>query len=246
MLGIKEVSGQQIEISARSFGSGFGPIFPNNDIPFKPRVIGIVKDFHFQSLRDKIQPLVLMHNLNPIHVIDYYSVRIDPHNIESTLAKLKDIMVKSNHEDPFEYHFLDDQLALFYVEDERRQTLLGWAASTTIFIACLGLFGLATYSIQQRVKEIGIRKVLGASVVGVVGLLSRDFIKLVLIANCIAIPLALWGVNRWLQEYAYHIEVGWWIFVAAGIAATGIAFATISYQALKSAVANPVDSLRTE
>jgi putative ABC transport system permease protein len=108
------------------------------------------------------------------------------------------------------------------------------------------LFGLATYSIEQRVKEIGIRKVLGASVVGVVGLLSRDFIKLVLIANCIAIPLALWGVNRWLQEYAYHIEVGWWVFAIAAIVATGIAFVTISYQAFRSAVANPVDSLRTE
>jgi putative ABC transport system permease protein len=246
MLGIAEVSNQVIEIPAASFGSAFTPVFSDRDIPFKPRVIGIVKDFHFQSLRDKIQPLVLMHNLNPIHVIDYYSVRIDPHNIESTLAQLKDIMVRSNPEDPFEYHFLDDQLALFYVEDERRQTLLGWAASTTIFIACLGLFGLATYSIEQRVKEIGIRKVLGASVVGVVGLLSRDFIKLVLIANCIAIPLALWGVNRWLQEYAYHIEIAWWIFAVAATVATGIAFVTISYQALRSARANPVDSLRTE
>jgi putative ABC transport system permease protein len=246
MLGITEASNQVVDISARSEGSTFFPVFPDNDVPFKPRVIGIVKDFHFQSLRDKIQPLVLMHNLNPVHVIDYYSVRIDPHNIESTLAQLKAIMVKANQDDPFEYHFLDDQLALFYVEDERRQTLLGWAASTTILIACLGLFGLATYSIEQRVKEIGIRKVLGASVVGVVGLLSRDFIKLVLIANCIAIPLALWGVNRWLQEYAYHIEPAWWIFAAAAIVATGIAFVTISYQAFKSAVANPVDSLRME
>ncbi len=167
-----------------------------------------------------------MHHNNPVHVIDYYSVRIDSHNIEATLTQLKDIMVKSNEQDPFEYHFLDDQLALFYVEDERRQTLLGWAASTTIVIACLGLFGLATYSIEQRVKEIGIRKVLGASVVGVVGLLSRDFIKLVLIACCIAIPVSLWGVNRWLQEYAYHIEVGWWVFAMAALAATGIAFTT--------------------
>ena len=246
LLGVTEASNQLVEISAASYGSAFGAIFPDNDIPFKPRVIGIVKDFHFQSLRDKIQPLVIMHNLNPVHVIDYYSVRIDPHNIESTLAQLKEVMVKSNQDDPFEYHFLDDQLALFYVEDERRQALLGWAASTTIFIACLGLFGLATYSIEQRVKEIGIRKVLGASVVGVVGLLSRDFIKLVLIANCIAIPLALWGVNRWLQEYAYHIKVGWWVFAIAAIVATGIAFVTISYQAFRSAVANPVDSLRTE
>ena len=141
---------------------------------------------------------------------------------------------------------MDDQLALFYVEDERRQTLLGWTAFATIFIACLGLFGLATYATEQRVKEMGVRKVLGASVISLVSLLSRDFLRLVLIANCIAFPIAWWATRRWLQEYAYHIDVEWWVFVLAGALATGIALLTISYQAIKTAVTNPVNSLRSE
>jgi putative ABC transport system permease protein len=245
MLNITEASGQAVEISQMSRGGTFVSLNDQN-IPFKPRVIGIVKDFHFQSLHDKIEPLVIAYNRNPIHVIDYYSLRIQPTNIQETLDQLKAIMVKHDVEEPFEYHFLDDQLALFYVEDERRQSLLGWSASATIFIACLGLFGLATYSTEQRVKEIGIRKVLGASVIGVVGLLSRDFIKLVLIANAIAFPVAFWATSRWLQEYAYHIEIGWWIFIVAGVSSLAIAFFTISYQAVRSAVANPVKSLRSE
>lgn len=247
MLNITEASNQVVEIPAFSRGSTYSPFTINDqNVSFKPRVIGIVKDFHFQSLHDKIQPLVLCYNQNPIHVIDYYSVRLAPSDIQNTLDQLKAIMVKNDPDEPFEYHFLDDQLALFYVEDERRQSLLGWTASATIFIACLGLFGLATYSIEQRVKEIGIRKVLGASAVSVVGLLSRDFMKLVLIANIIAIPIAFWATKQWLQEYAYHIEVGWWVFVGAGVSALAIAFFTISYQALRSAVANPVSSLRSE
>lgn len=242
MLNISEASEQTVDIPAVSRGGAFATM----DVPFKPRVIGIVKDFHFQSLRDKIQPLILAYNNNPIHVIDYYSVRIAPTDIPATLDKLKAIMVANDLEDPFEYHFLDEQLALFYVEDEQRQSLLGWAALSTIFIACLGLFGLATYSIEQRVKEIGVRKVLGATIPGLVSLLSRAFLKLVLIASCIAFPIAWWGTNRWLQEYAYHVELAWWVFVLAGALATGIALLTISYQAIKTAVANPVKSLRSE
>ena len=242
MLKLSEVSEQTVEIAAASRGGAFSTL----EVPFKPRVIGIVKDFHFQSLRNKIQPLILAYNINPIDVIDYYSVQIAPTDIPGTLDKLKAIMVSSNINDPFEYHFLDDQLALFYVEDARRQTLLGWAAMSTIFIACLGLFGLATYSTEQRIKEIGVRKVLGATTVSLVSLLSRDFLKLVLIANVIAFPIAWWATNRWLQEYAYHIDLEWWVFVLAGLLALGIALLTISYQAIKAAVANPVHSLRSE
>jgi putative ABC transport system permease protein len=242
MLGITEASEQTVEISAVSRGGAFATL----DVPFKPRVIGIAKDFHFQSLRDKIQPLIIAYNHNPIHGIDYYSVRIAATDIPGTLEKLKAIMVSSAAHDPFEYHFLNEQLALFYVEDERRQTLLGWTAFATIFIACLGLFGLATYSTEQRVKEIGVRKILGATMADLVSLLSRDFLKLVLIASFIAFPIAWWATNRWLQEYAYHIEVEWWVFVLAGALATGIALLTVSYQAIKTAFSNPVDSLRSE
>lgn len=245
MFNITEPSGQIIEIGSVSRG---GPFLPLNEanVPFKPRVIGIIKDFHFQSLREKIQPLILAYNENPIQGIDYYSVKIGAVDIQGTLEKLKAIMVKSDESEPFEYHFLDDQLALFYVEDERRQTLLTWVAFATIFIACLGLFGLATYSTAQRVKEVGVRRVLGASVLSLTTLLSMDFIKLVLIANGLAFPIAWWATNKWLQEYAYHVEVGWWVFLLAGVLATAIALLTISYQAVKTASANPVRSLRSE
>ncbi len=247
ILGMAEPGGQTVEVPAMS-QNGDGTFTPVNseNIPFKPRVIGIVKDFHFQSLRDKIQPLMLCYNNNPIMVIDYYSARIAAANIKGTLEKLKEVMVKNDKNDPFEYHFLNDQLALFYIEDERRQTILIWAALATIFIACLGLFGLATYSAEQRIKEIGVRKVLGATVFNLASLLSKDFLKLVFIANGIAFPVAWWVTNKWLQEYAYHIDVQWWVFVIAGILAIGIALLTVSYQAIKAAIGNPVKNLRTE
>jgi putative ABC transport system permease protein len=247
MLGITEPAGQIVEIPAvsRNGDGSFTSLNPEN-IPFKPRVIGIVKDFHFQSLRHKIEPLVLAYNQNPIHVIDYYSARIAATSIKGTLEKLKQVMVNNDKNDPFEYHFLNDQLALFYIEDDRRQTILVWAALATIFIACLGLFGLATYSAEQRVKEIGVRKVLGATAFNLASLLSKDFLKLVLIANGIAFPIAFWATNKWLENYAYHIDVQWWFFVVAGILAIGIALLTVSYQAIKAAIANPVKSLRTE
>jgi len=247
ILGIEEAAGQTVEIPALSRnGDGtFTPLNPQNT-PFKPRVIGIVKDFHFQSLRDKIEPLVLCYNQNPIHVIDYYSARIAAANIKGTLEKLKEVMIENDKDDPFEYHFLNDQLALFYIEEGRRQTILIWSALATIFIACLGLFGLATYSAEQRIKEIGVRKVLGATVFNLASLLSKDFLKLVFIANGIAYPIAWWAANSWLQEYAYHIDIKWWVFVTAGLLAIGIALVTVSYQAIKAAIANPVKSLRTE
>ena len=245
MLGITDAAGQLVEIPSLSRGSAFTPINSAN-IPFKPKVIGIVKDFHFQTLRDKIEPLVLAYHNNPLQVIDYYSAKINASNIDNTLAKLKAVMVANDKDDPFEYHFLDDQLALFYVEDGRRQTILIWVALATIFIACLGLFGLATYSAEQRVKEIGVRKVLGATVVNLASLISKDFLKLVFIANGIAFPIAWWATNKWLQEYAYHIDVKWWVFVIAGALAIGIALLTVCYQAIKAALTNPVKSLRTE
>ena len=245
MLGITEVAGQVVEIGAVANEAAFTPLDDESG-PFKPRVIGIVKDFHFQSLRDRIEPLLIAYNENPIHVIDYYSVKIASSGIPETLQKLKEIMVKNDEREPFEYHFLDDQLALFYVEDERRQTLLSWVALASVFIACLGLFGLATYSSEQRLKDIGVRKVLGATISNLVSLLSWDFIKLVLIANAIAFPIAWWGSNKWLEQYAYHIDLKWWVFLVAAILASIIALVTVSYQAFRAALSNPVTSLRSE
>ncbi|GAB3321026.1 ABC transporter permease [Larkinella ripae] len=244
-LNIREASGQVVEIPSRSFGVDFTPLNESNE-PFRARVIGVVKDFHFQSLREKIAPLVLAYRNNPVHQIDYYTARIEGGNLPVTLKRMEAAMAKIDPTHTFEYHFLDEQLARFYVDDQRRHTLLIWVALATIFIACLGLFGLATYAAEQRIKEIGVRKVLGASVWNLTALLSRDFLKLVLIANGIAFPVAWWAANQWLNEFAYRIQIGWWVFVAAGFVAILIALLTVSYQAIKAALVNPVKSLRSE
>jgi putative ABC transport system permease protein len=243
MLHIKEAANQLVDIPERSSG---GPYTPVGGGAFKARVIGIVKDFHFQSLREKIAPLVLAYQNNPVQNIDYFTARIEGIKQSSILKQMQVVLAGIDKDHFFEYHFLDEQLALFYTEDRRRETLLIWIALATIFIACLGLFGLATYAAAQRVKEIGVRKVLGASMTQLTSLLAKDFLKLVLIANGIAFPLAWWAAHKWLQEFAYHIEVEWWIFVAAGIIAMLIALFTVSFQAIKVAAANPVKSLRTE
>lgn len=246
MLGITAAYGEVVDIPVIARNSFFVPLYDDVNASFKPRVIGIVKDFHFQSLRDKIQPLIIAYHENPIQVIDYYSVKISPDDIQATLGKLKAIMVANDDREPFEYHFLDDQLALFYIEDQRSQTILSWIALASVFIACLGLFGLATYSAEQRLKEIGMRKVLGANVVSLISLLSKDFVKLVFVACCIAFPIAWWGASRWLEGYAYHVEVTWWVYALAGMMATGIALLTVSYQAIKAALVNPVKILKAE
>ncbi|MFN3381282.1 MAG: ABC transporter permease [Runella zeae] len=244
MLKIKEAAGQLVEIPERSMGGSYSPL--NNKQTFRARVVGIVKDFHFQSLREKIAPMVLAYQNNPVHSIDYFTSRITGSDVPHTLAKINEALIKIDPAHLLEYHFLDEQLARFYADDYRRETMLIWAALATIFIACLGLFGLATYTAEQRVKEIGVRKVLGASVFSLTTLLSKDFMKLVLIANGIAFPLAWWATHQWLEEFAYHINVEWWVFVVAGVSAMLIALLTISYQAIKAALMNPVKSLKTE
>ena len=147
---------------------------------------------------------------------------------------------------PFDYSFLDDRFKQAYETEQKTGLILGIFAGLTIFVACLGLFGLAMFTAEQRTREIGIRKVLGASIAGVTSLLSKDFLKLVIIANLIAWPLAWWAMNKWLQEFAYRITISWWVFVVAGISALLIAILTISFQAVKAALANPVVSLRSE
>jgi putative ABC transport system permease protein len=244
MLNIKQASGQMVSIPERAMGGTYRPI--GGDGPFRAKVIGIVKDFNFQSLRQRIAPLVMAYRNNPVHVIDYYTARIDGRNQAPILKQMEAVLAKIDANHLLEYHFLDEQLALFYTEDRRRETLLIGIALATIFIACLGLFGLATYAATQRIKEIGVRKVLGASLTQLTSLLAKDFLKLVLIANLLAFPVAWWATNKWLQEFAYHIDIEWWMFVMAGITAMVIALITVSFQAVKAARANPVKSLRTE
>ena len=146
----------------------------------------------------------------------------------------------------FEYHFLDQQWDLFYHEDRVRQTIFFIIAILAIVIACLGLFGLATYSAEQRVKEIGIRKVLGASVQSIVVILSKEFLKLVIIASFIAFPVAWFAMHKWLQDFAYRVNISWWVFLLAAVVAVLIALLTVGFRAIKAALANPVKSLRTE
>jgi putative ABC transport system permease protein len=154
---------------------------------------------------------------------------------------------KNNFADhPFEYQFLDEHFKDVYRADTQVSNIVGILAALAIIISCLGLFGLASYSAEKRIKEVGIRKVLGASIQNIVGLLSKHFIKLVLIANLIAWPIAWFALNSWLQDYAYRINISWWVFVIAGITAMLIALITVSFQAIKAAIANPVKSLRTE
>ena len=245
LLNITEASEQLVEIPSRANLGSYTPLNETNQ-PFKARVIGIVTDFHFQSLREKIAPMVLAYQKNPVHMIDYFTLRIEGNDIPATLAKMNDVLTRIDPTHLLEYHFLDEQLARFYAEDQRRETLLIWVALATIFIACLGLFGLATYAAEQRIKEIGVRKVLGASLFNLTALLSKDFLKLVLIANGLAFPLAWWATSQWLNEFAYHIQVEWWVFVVSGILSVAIAVATVSYQAIKAALMNPVKSLRNE
>jgi putative ABC transport system permease protein len=190
--------------------------------------------------------MVVAYQQNPVFPIDYFTARIEGNDIPATLVKMNEVLTKIDPTHVLEYHFLDEQLARFYAEDQRRETLLIWVALATIFIACLGLFGLATYAAEQRIKEIGVRKVLGASLFNLTALLSKDFLKLVLIANGLAFPLAWWATSQWLNEFAYHIQVEWWVFVVSGIVSVAIAVATVSYQAIKAALMNPVKSLRSQ
>ncbi len=147
---------------------------------------------------------------------------------------------------PFEYDFLDASFARLYQSEAKTSAVLGIFTLLALFIGCLGLFALAAFTAEQRTKEIGIRKVLGASVAGITGLLARDFLKLVLISILIASPLAAWALHTWLKNYAYRIELQWWMFALAGLAAVGIAFLTVSFQSIKAALTNPVKSLRSE
>jgi putative ABC transport system permease protein len=206
------------------------------------RVIGVVKDFNFSSLREHVRPLVFRFGTNKGGM----TVRLQTADltgaVEAIQAKWKSIASDL----PFEYSFMDADFDQLYKGERQSGKLITYFASLSILISCLGLFGLATFMAEQRTKEIGIRKVMGASVPGITTLLSKDFLKLVLIAVAIAIPGAWYVTDQWLQQFAYHIDMEWWIFVVASMVALVIALLTVSVQAIKAAVQNPVTSLRSE
>jgi len=207
------------------------------------RVIGVMKDFHFASLHYAMQPLALV--LAPDEG-SHFSLKIGPKNISATLEFIKNKFKEFAPGAPFEYTFLDDKVAEMYLTEERLGKTFNFLSVLAIFIACLGLLGLAFFTIERRTKEIGIRKVLGASVLDIITLLSKDFTKLVVVANVIAWPIAYYAMNKWLQNFAYRSSLNIWIFILAGAIALIIALITISFQSTKAAIANPADSLRYE
>jgi putative ABC transport system permease protein len=209
----------------------------------KGQVIGIVKDFKFKSLHDKTGPLVVFQNPGWANL---FMIRVAPGNAQQAVNALQKIWKQILPGKPLEYNFLDDSFNQLYKADKQTSLLILIFAVIAIAISCLGLFGLAAFAAEQRTKEIGIRKVLGATVANITTLISKDFVKLVCIAIVIATPLSLLAMNKWIQSFAYRINIGWWIFVVAGLIALLIALITVSFQSIKAAIANPVKSLRTE
>jgi putative ABC transport system permease protein len=210
----------------------------------KWHVVGVIKDFVFESPYQKIQQLMVCGPKSWFNVIHY---KLNPAlTTAKALEKAKQVFEKYNPQYGFDYHFVDEAYARKFNQEKRTATLAGLFAGLTIFISCLGLFGLATYMAENRIKEIGVRKVLGASVTNITALLSKDFLKLVIISFLIASPIAWYFMNEWLQTYTYRVHVEWWIFALTALISIMIAIITVSFQAIKAAIANPAKSLRTE
>jgi putative ABC transport system permease protein len=205
-------------------------------------IIGVVKDFNFNSMHDKVGPLIIELSENYGRI----AMRINTQNIPALISEVEKKWNSMSPDQLFSYSFLDADFNKIYNAEQRTGKLFITFAVFAIFIACLGLFGLVTYAAEQRIKEIGVRKVLGASVGEIVTMISKDFIKLVLIAFVIAFPVAWLMMNKWLQSFAYRINISWWVFALAGLLTIAIALVTVSFQAIKAAMANPVKSLRSE
>jgi putative ABC transport system permease protein len=205
-------------------------------------IIGVVQDYHHLSLREAIKPTIYLASVS----YSFFTVQMDVTNLTAKMNTLATLYKQAFPGNPFDYFFADEKFDLQYQADQRLGNLFVSAAIVAIFIACLGLFGLAAFTARQRIKEIGIRKVLGASISDITSLVAKDFMILVLVAILLASPLAWWLTQKWLQDFAYRTGVSWWIFIAAGGAACIIALSTVSVLAVKAARANPVKSLRTE
>ena len=197
-------------------------------------------------MHEKIVPLLFLLSTPSQNYYGWVSVKISSSNLSASIGQLEKTWKKFLPEVPLDYTFLDERIGDLYKADEQQRSIFTIFSGLAIFIACLGLLGLSAFTISQRVKEIGIRKILGASLNSIVTLLSRDFLKLVVIAAFIALPVAWWFMNNWLNEFAYRINISWWVFPVAAVIALVIAFLTISFQAVRAAIASPVKNLRTE
>ncbi|MVM33060.1 FtsX-like permease family protein [Spirosoma sp. HMF4905] len=238
------------EAAARSFGWGNNAlkhtlkhILSNSkDTQKTYQVVGVVKDFHFRPLHERITPLVMVLGNNAGTLI----VKAKTPDMAGLLASMEQKWKTLMPNEPFVYSFLGERYQNSYATELKTGQILGFFSGLTILVACLGLFGLVSFTTEQRTKEIGVRKVLGASITSIVGLLSKDFLKLVTIAIVLASPVAWWTMNRWLQDFAYKIDIDWWMLALAGALAVGIALLTVSFQSIRAALMNPVKSLRSE
>ncbi len=219
------------------------PIGKQFQIIRKGEVVGVVKDFNFKSLHEPIQPVALV--VFP-KLLTHISIRIIPQNVSGALGKIETVWKELVPDRPFDYFFYDESYDAMYHAEQKTGKIFRYAALTAVIISCLGLFGIASYASAQRTKEIGVRKVLGATVASIIGLISREFVILVVIANLITFPIAYYAIGKWLENFAYHIDVGAGVFLLVGILVLVIALLTVGFQAVRAAVANPIDSLRYE
>ncbi len=241
-LGLENPIGQTITIPQAAFGGRIVTL-PK---PFQAEVIGIVEDFHFESIRKEMRPLIFAYHNNPVHNIDYYTIRVETRYWNETLAGIRKVNSQFDIANPVEYNFLDGKIEEVYKNDDKRGQIFMIFSFVIVTIACLGLFALVSFAVENRKKEIGVRKVLGASAQSIVSLLSREFILLVVIAFVIATPLVVLTMNSWLQEFAYHTNISVGTFVISGVVTLIIAFSTVSIRSVRAAMTNPVDSLRSE
>lgn len=242
MLGIATAANDNVVITTVNYSVGDNAL----EQPFSGRIIGIVKDFHFQSLHQEIGPLMIAWRNNPIHPIDYFSIRLTQGDWPVALKKIESAFAKVDPSHLIEYNFLDQRLEDFYREDIRRGQIFAVATAIAIALACLGLFSLASFMTEQRTKEIGIRKALGATTSQIVMMLSGNYLKLIIASFIIATPIAIWALGFWLESFAYRISVGWLTVAAACVLSLLVAIATVGVKSLKAAMENPVKALRSE
>ena len=211
-----------------------------------PTVIGVVRDFNYEALTDRVQPALFHQFARDNESRDIFYVRLHPGNPSKALAAIQSVWKKIAPDYPLKYNFLDEDINRFYKAETRLGNIIGWAGGIAIFLGCLGLLGLSALAVVNRTKEIGIRKVLGASVSTIIGLISKDFVRLVIVAFVIATPITWWLMHKWLQAYAYRITIEWWVFGISCVAIISVALLTVCFQAIKAAISNPVKSLRSE
>jgi ABC-type antimicrobial peptide transport system permease subunit len=209
----------------------------------KAPIVGVIKDFHSQSLQQEMEPVLLGNLRNAYRIIN---IKVDPQQLQPAIRRIEQLWTSTYPDYVFEYQFLDERIANFYKQERQLSKLYEIFAAIAIFLSCLGLYGLASFMAVQRIKEVGIRKVLGASVRSIIYLFSKEFIVLICIAFVIAATLAWYFMHQWLQDFAYRINLDWWLFVLGAALSLLIALITISFQAIKAAVANPIKNLRTE